>query len=250
MQADTTQRPMPKRESPTLALRALVVLICLLVGAFVAAKDAWDGSLVCASNYTSCIPSSSPRLWLGRVYTPNGAPAAFATVYYSFASDPTLELDVSADRQGRYCIRWPIDTAAVSTVTHGPGGPPDAPYVALLKREHVRGPLIVSPDNPQLLSWGDNPGTGLISSNGWNAAIDETTQCTSASPPWYDVESLHSDWHYLLLILGPLAAFVLAIVGVARRRGLALSLAALAMTAALFFLCQSFWAGAYITLGP
>jgi hypothetical protein len=166
----------------------------------------------CGVDNPGCALAGPDRLWLGRVFTSSGSPAAYANVQYSFTSELVPPVTVVSDREGRYCIRWPAESepAGVAVTTRAAGGPPDSEYVALA--EQANGPLIVSPNNAELPEAGGGD-YGTVTSVGWNAETDATKRCVSSSPPWYRIESLSSNWRSVLLYIGPAIAWLMAFVG-------------------------------------
>ena len=249
MDADPTRiertPPLLRRRS----MRALVAVPIVIAAVVVMFLNSIGAHFKCFDENTSCARGGPPRLWLGRVYTQQGAPAAFATVTYYFESvrgGPTLV----TDSEGRYCLRWPPEEspAYATALTRRPGGRPDPRYAALGRRlsarQRERGrpsaeTVIVSPANAERPLWNGYGGT--VTSVGWDPATDTARHCVSAAPPWYDVDNLESNWRYLALILGPLAAIVLAIAGVAPRHGHRVTLASLVLSASTIGLFIAAW---------
>jgi hypothetical protein len=214
--------PPPLHSWPLVSLIVGVVVVLGIVVAFVDLLGAYGQ---CGVENNGCAAAGPPRLWLGRVFTRNGAPAASATVRYYFASVSSLSVvpfTLVTDREGRYCLRWPNESQSpyVLVVARAAAGAPDPRFVALARQ--AGGPLVISPDGGELDSsgfivWHNAPGTGGITDTGWNAAADTTKHCESGLPPWYSINPVTGNWHFKLLLWAVLAAIVLAIVAVIGR---------------------------------
>lgn len=216
----------------TAAIVAVSVLVLL--------ANVASGSAACGTENSGCAVAGAPRMWLGRVLDGAGNPVAAAHVEYYFASNQPsgypLEkaLPVVTDGQGRYCVRWPTETALAHVSVVG------ATSQSL---------SLVSPDasgeagTSYLIASSGQRGL-TVTNRGWQPARDATDECTTGQPAWYRVDSVKSNWRYRLLIYLPLLAMALAIAGtVARRRGAqavgrwaASSAAGIAATGALLYI--------------
>lgn len=138
------------------------------------------------------------------------AVAALTIVEYYFASkgskggSPGKPLTVLADGQGRYCVRWPAETAVAHV------------SVPALPKQAI---TLVSPDasgtpgGSYLIASSGQPGL-TVTSHGWQA----TTDCTAGAPPWYRVDDVKSNLRYRLLLYLPILAAALAGGGVVALR--------------------------------
>jgi hypothetical protein len=199
-------------------VRALALSIAAGVAVVVLGLNWVYGAWECGKENNGCARGGPPRLWQGRVFTESARPAERATVRFYFASvnrfgDRRQRLvTVTTDQQGRYCLRWPVESQQtyVSAVDLHSGAPPDPALVSLA--EEAKGPLVVSPDASGDLNGGyligqARPTRGAVTSQGWDAA-DATSACVAASPPWYRIDSDTGNWRYRLLVWLPLATLV------------------------------------------
>jgi hypothetical protein len=228
----------------------LLVVGCVLmlfVGLAVIFVNALGPSGECGEENATCVTGHQSHVWLGRVYTSAGAPAADATVLFGFGSIGSLVktrglVKVVSDREGRYCLRWAADESpTIYATAHTASGPPNPIYVALAKRSG--GALIVAPPSDSTEGgFGDHNPTSV----GWNAALDATRQCVTSAPPWYRFSNLSSNWRTKLLLWGPLVALLLGVIGgimwIANRRpGLSVLISSLVLMAGCGALCYLTW---------
>ena len=192
----------------------------IALGAAVAILNLGAGALACSTENSYC--AGAPRLWLGRVYAPNAAPARSAMVLYVFASNQPRgtplgrEIAIRTDAEGRYCLQWPTEkvTAVVRAVDVVPGLRPDARLITIA--QGTPGPIIVTPDvtggTVAMLPAGSNR-SGTVVSEPWDPATDATSQCVEHQPPWYRMDNLWSNWRVLLLFAFAATAAVMSLVG-------------------------------------
>jgi hypothetical protein len=192
------------------------------LGAAVIVLNLAAAALACGTENSNC--AGAPRLWRGRVYGQNGAPARSATVLYTFASNQPRgrplgrELAINTDEAGRYCLRWPDEkiTAALRAADVVAGPTPDPRLRDIAPR--APGPIIVTPDAVGGVARAiAAPGTHevgvLVVADPWEPALDATSSCVERSPHWSRLSNLTSNWRFrLLLALGALA-LILGLIG-------------------------------------
>jgi hypothetical protein len=203
---------MSRKESPGARHTGAAIVVCVLT----LVANVASGSAACGVENAGCARAGASRLWLGRVLTEAGQPLAGAEVEYYFASgQPSgspLEKPLVAvsDAEGRYCVRWPAETALA--------------YVAV-RVPSEQAVVLVSPDasaypGASYLIANSGQRDLTVTSRGWDATADVTGHCVSASPAWYRVDDVKSNWRYRLLLYLPLLGLVLTVAGIlARRRG-------------------------------
>lgn len=168
------------------------------------------------------------REWQGRVFTPEGRPAAGAVVRYGFESmrargSQGEHVEVRTDQSGRFCFRWPSEsvTASVSVDEAQSATGPADPRFETARPEDFAGettggpipgaPILVSPDvteeriAPLPLSEPgiDLPryGSGRLSGSLWQPEVDAVDQCVASKvqPPWHRVSNLKENWRHRVL---------------------------------------------------
>jgi hypothetical protein len=202
---------MSGKERPTPWVPTIVVVT---VSALTLVANVASGWGSCATENAGCAKAGAPRLWLGRVLSASGEPVASARVEYYFASsEPNgsargKALTVVTDGAGRYCVRWPAESAVAFVAVSSPPG--DARVLVSPDASAVPGAsyLIANSGQPNL----------TVTSRGWDAAADATGNCTTGAPAWYRIDDLKHNWRYRLLVYLPLFAVALSIAGVAARR--------------------------------
>jgi hypothetical protein len=189
-------------------------------GAVLAANFALGAQ--CSFDTSYCAHAGPPAEWRGKVIAPDGRPVAHAKVEYTFESNRPRgrAVSVTTDELGRYCLIWPRESVtAYFSSRAGRVVSPDA---------RLGGPA--RPDEASGTQAATQP---------WDPAVDGAAACVRASPPWYRVDDLTSNWRYRAIDYGALVALGLAAAALLarpRRRALAVAAAGLAAADAILFL--------------
>lgn len=170
----------------------------------------------CGTENSGC--AGNPRLWHGRVFAPNGAPAERASVLFYFESvqpsqGPQTPIRAGTDRGGRYCLRWPAEKslATIRAQITRAAARPDPRLVGhagqatesiIITPDPVGGAFVLHTRQP----------ASLVLSALWEPGTDQTRRCVEHNPPWYRRQGLLGNWRSLLLIALGLLALALGVV--------------------------------------
>lgn len=186
-----------------LSLTAGVVALSFLLANYL---SAWDE---CAEN--GCAVGGPSTLWQGRVFTAQGVPASRARVWFTFASIAPQLITVATDDEGRFCLRWPNETeqAHLSVDVHALGAKAVPGIAALARQLRVHHLLVITPNaNYGMLAGSTASNAYGVTDFGWNPRLDRAARCTSGSPPWFRINNLSHNWRSVLLIGGPIVAWL------------------------------------------